>query len=141
MDKLKLNCYTDGSFNETTKQASWAFVIIKEDQVIHKNKGIILDENWNSGRQIAGECWAVVNALEWAKQNNYKLDIFFDYAGLKSWIADIWNEKPWKTNKEYTVLYRQKVLELSDHLNTMVKIKGHSGNKWNDFVDSYAKTY
>lgn len=135
----KLNCYVDGSFNETTKQASWAFIIIKNEEVIHTKRGIILDENWNSGRQISGECFAVVNALEWAKENNIKLSIRYDYTGLFNWVADLFNQKPWKTNKEYTILYRKKVLAMRENIVDFVKIKSHSGDRFNELADQLAK--
>jgi len=135
-----IDIYTDGSFNLTTRKASWAFIVVKNDEVIHKNKGIIDNDDWNTGFQISGECFAVVNALEWAKQNNYKLNLFVDYVGLIEWVADIWNRKPWRTNTEYTIKYRKIVLESKDNINNIIKVKSHSGNKYNELCDAYAKT-
>lgn len=134
-----LDCYCDGSFNELTKNASWAFIIVDNDEIIHKNKGIITDENFNSGRQIAGECFGVIKSLEWAKENDIKLKIHFDYIGLKCWIDDLFNQKPWRTNKEYTILYREKVLSMRDYVVDFVKIKAHSGIRFNEIADQLAK--
>ena len=37
--------------------------------------------------------------IKWLKENNLKGNFFYDYHGIFRWIADIFNEKPWKTNK------------------------------------------
>jgi ribonuclease HI len=60
--------------------------------------------------------------------------------GLRAWVGDLWNEKPWRTNKEYTILYREKVLELKNYLVDMIKVKGHSGVAGNEAVDKFLKT-
>jgi ribonuclease HI len=132
-----LNCYTDGSFNG--KNASWAFIIIDNNKIIHQDKGIITDPEILTGRQVGGETTAVIKSLEWAASNQVKLKIHVDYLGLICWINDLWSEKPWKTNKQYTVEYRKKVLELREHLDSMVKIKSHSGVLHNELVDQLAK--
>jgi ribonuclease HI len=138
-----LSAYTDGGFNLETKLGSWAFIIVKNDEIIFKNKGIITDKETNLGFQVGAECQAVVESLKWAKENQVKLNVFYDFANLRFWLADIWGEKPWKTNKIYTIEYRKKVLELRENLANMVKVKAHAGifgDKWNEFVDQYAKT-
>ncbi len=133
-----MNVFTDGSFQNG--KGVWGFVVFDADNnVIHAAKGIIDNPKHNEGRQIAGECQAVLQALTWAKLNNQKIKIFFDYSGLRLWVADIWGEKPWKTNKEYTVSYRQNFLLLKDHLVDMVWVKGHSGVAGNEMVDRYLK--
>lgn len=134
------DCFTDGSFNLETQKASWAFIIIDGDKIIHQNKGIIENPDWNTGRQIAGECFAVVNALEWAAQNNAKLNVNYDYTGVYFWVCDIWGQNRWKANREYTAKYRKKVLDLSRNLEKMTKVKAHAGVAFNEYVDKLAKT-
>lgn len=134
-----INIFTDGSYHELKNVGKWAFVAVENDKIIFKNSGLITNKNWLTGRQIACECQAVIEGLIWAKNNNYKAKLHVDYLGLICWINDLWNEKPWKTNKEYTILYREKVLELSEHLDSMVKVKSHSGNTWNNYADELAK--
>lgn len=132
-----MQAYTDGSFDG--KHASWAYIIVKDNQIIHKNKGIITDPDKCAGFQIAGECQGVVEALKYAKENNLIIDIYHDYIGLYSWVADLFGDKAWKTNKSYTQEYRENVISLREHLNSFIKVKGHSGNRWNEEVDKYAK--
>jgi len=132
-----MKVYTDGSFNG--KNASWAFIVVDDEKLIHKNKGVIEDPVKNEGFQIAGECGAVVEALRYAKANNLKIDIYYDYVGLYHWVADLFGGKPWKTNKSYTQEYRKDVMSLAAHLNSFIKVKAHSGEKWNEEVDKYAK--
>ena len=133
-----MNVFTDGSFQNG--KAVWGFVVFNDqNQKIHAAKGVIDNPKHNEGRQIAGECQAVLQALNWAKLNNQEITIYYDYVGLKNWVADFWGEKPWKTNKEYPVSYRQNFFLLTDHLIDMVWVKGHAGNAGNEAVDNFIK--
>lgn len=132
-----LSIYTDGSFQEN--KGVWGFIAYDFTGQIHKNKGIIEDPKWNTGRQIAAECEGVIKALEWCREQNHKCTIYYDYIGLRAWVADIWGDKPWRTNKEYTILYRQKVLGYVDLLIDMRWVKGHSGVVGNESVDKYLR--
>ncbi len=135
-----MNVYTDGSFIDG--KARWGFVVFDGDKEIYRNKGIIDNIGWNTGRQIAGECQAVLEALKWAKENNQKIVIAYDYIGCLNWIIDyLYLDKiPWKQNKEYTKLYRQNFFLLKDWVKDMVWVKGHSGVRGNEIVDKYLKT-
>lgn len=134
-----IDIYTDGSYSAIKNVGKWAFVAVENNEIIFKNSGLITDKNFLTGYQISCECQAVLEGLTWAKNNNYKAKIHVDYLGLICWVNDIWNEKPWKTNKEYTILYREKVRELRENLDSMVKVKSHSGNFYNELTDRLAK--
>lgn len=64
-----------------------------------------------------------------------------DYIGCRNWIIDTINPKtkPWKTNKEFTKEYRKFCLENRDYINDIVKVKGHSGDQWNEYADKLVK--
>lgn len=134
-----IDIFTDGSYSTIKNVGKWAFVAVENNEIIFKNSGLITDKNFLTGYQISCECQAVIEGLTWAKNNNYKAKIFFDYMGLKAWINDIWNEKPWKTNKEYTILYREKVLAMRENIVDFVKVKAHSGVRFNEITDQLAK--
>lgn len=138
-EKEVVKAYVDGSYRN--KKAAWAFVVIKDDNVIHEACGVINDEQVNLGHQIGGECQSVLKALQWAAEHNKQLIIYYDYIGLMKWVADIIRPrcKPWRTNKEYTVAYRKTCLVYRDYIKDFVKVKSHSGVKWNEYVDSLAE--
>lgn len=134
----EVEVYVDGSFKNG--RASWAFAVIKDGAVISEAAGIITDKEINKGHQIGGECAAVINALKWAAKNNKSLIVYYDYVGLKNWIADLINprHRPWARNRSYTEAYRRFCLNHKNHIKKFIKVKGHSGNKWNEYVDKLA---
>lgn len=135
-----IQIYTDGSFDVKNSFAKWGFVAFDGEKELFRKRGKIDNAIWNEGRQISGECQAVLEALYWSKENNYKCKIFFDYIGLKNWVLDLFEDsKPWKTNKEYSQIYRNKMFEFSPYLDSMVWVKGHSGNIGNEIVDKFIK--
>ena len=86
---------------------------------------------------IIGEIFGAINAMDWAVSNGYsKIKIYHDYEGLSKWITGEWKAKT-QVSKMYVSIYRGKydgVIETA-----FEKVKGHSGNKYNDEADSLAK--
>ena len=63
------------------------------------------------------------------------IEIYYDYEGISAWA-----EGRWKTNKDGTIAYKKAYDELSEFVNvTFCKVKGHSGDKYNDMADRLAK--
>jgi ribonuclease HI len=132
-----MDIYTDGSYLNGV--AKWAFVVVQDDEVVHSASGIITDPKITEGWQIGGEIQAVIEAVKHSKQMGKKASIFFDYNGLRNWVSDIWGEKPWRTNKAYSIAYRQFMLDNQEHIAQMIKVEAHTGNKFNEYVDTVAK--
>jgi ribonuclease HI len=137
----KIIIYTDGSFTpKCIGYSGWAFIVLdsNEEEIIHKDFGKIECES----RNIDGECYAVIKALEWITKNiedKYKtIKIFYDYEGIHKWISG-----EWKTNKKVSINYRSIVNEFIHQLYPTniewIKVKSHSNNKWNDEVDKLCK--
>lgn len=135
--------YVDGSYNDKYPNvASYAFVPIKNNQVLSVGNGIIEDitkicKNEKSNN-IVGEVYSVLNGLKWAIDQKIKyVQIFYDYQGLSSWIND-----GWKTNTNIAKLYVEQYKKLVDKSKIKVefcKVKSHSNNAYNDFADLSAK--
>lgn len=133
MDRI-LDTYVDGSYRQVS---SWSFVIIDKGTVLHESSGVLTGDI-NKHRQIGGEMESVKKALDYAIHNQFKIRVFYDYIGLYKWVADIWNEPIWRAKTHYTKVYRDYVLKRADFLHSMVKVKSHSGEKWNEYVDRLA---
>jgi len=123
--------YIDGSFLKN--KISYASVVVKNDKIIHKESGK-LDKKYNKHRQVGGELYAAKVAVEWCKKNEiYDVIIFYDYTGIEKWA----NNK-WKTNTSLTQSYKEYMSKIETNIK-WIKIKSHSGDKWNEYVDQLAK--
>ncbi len=131
-----LIAYVDGSFNKRTGSYSYGVVLLKN--------GIVLDELSNAGSdveyaesfQIAGECFGALNAIKWAIAHDYKkIYIHYDYLGIEMWATGQWkaNKKVSKDYVQFFQAYNSKI-EVS-----FVKVKAHTGVKYNERADELAK--
>lgn len=129
----KVDCYTDGS-NLKGEVSAWAFIVLdpQTSQVIHQDSGILTGEIcsiWNIGAELT----AVINAVSWAKNNNYKLTINHDLEGIAKWARF-----EWKAKNKWTQEYQNFILENKDYIAGFVWVKGHSDNPHNNMVDKLA---
>lgn len=135
MESKYLQIYVDGSF--LNEKAQWAFVVIEDDAVAYQERGQ-LEGDINSMRQIGGELKAVIQAICYARRVGIPADLYYDYNGIYKWVADGFGEKAWQCNKVWTEKYRDFVLKNRQWVNSFVKVKGHSGDRWNEEVDRLA---
>ena len=87
-------------------------------------------------RNVAGEIYGAIAAMEYAINHNIKyLSIYYDYMGIAKWCTGEWN-----ATKEGTIAYKKFYNKAKKHVNiTFCKVKGHSGDKYNDMADALAK--
>ena len=87
-------------------------------------------------RNVAGEIKGAEAAMEYAYKNGMKsLTIYHDYEGISKWPLRLW-----AANKEGTKAYQQYYDEIKKSVDVkFVKVKGHSGDKYNDLADKLAK--
>lgn len=131
----KACAYVDGSFNVKTKEYSYGAVIFFNGETYTYSEKFNNPEN-ASMRNVAGEISGAMRAMRFCTENGIKaLDIYYDYEGIEKWCTGAW-----KTNKSGTAAYKKyydetaKTLCVSFH-----KVKGHSGDKYNDMADRLAK--
>lgn len=127
--------YVDGSFNVKTNEFSYGVVLLVDEEEKYFNDSFS-DEELASMRNVAGEIFGARFAMEYAVANDYKdIEIYFDYEGIEKWAVGLW-----KTNKNGTVEYKKYYDSIKDILNVkFIKVKGHSGDKYNDLADRLAK--
>ena len=131
----EITAYVDGSFLES-KVFGCGCVIIKNGEVIAKISEAYEDEELATMRNVAGEIKASEIAMRYALDNGYKsVSIYHDYQGIASWCLG-----EWKTNKTGTIAYKEFYDSIKDRLRVyFVKVKGHSGDTYNDMADNLAK--
>ncbi|MBE6014880.1 MAG: reverse transcriptase-like protein [Lachnospiraceae bacterium] len=127
--------YVDGSFNAETGEFAYGAVIFHNGRQINLSAKSG-DDSLASMRNVAGEIKGSEAAIRYAADNDIKkITIFHDYEGIAKWPTG-----EWKTNKEGTASYKafydahKGILDIR-----FVKVKGHSGDKYNDLADSLAK--
>ena len=127
--------YVDGSFNIKTHKFSYGAVILHGGETLCFNK-VFSDTEMAKMRNVAGEIMGACAAMQWAADNGIKeLCIYYDYAGIEFWCTGVW-----KTNLSYTARYVEFYRGISEKVKIrFYKVKGHSGDKYNDMADKLAK--
>lgn len=125
--------YVDGSFRQNL--VGWAFEAWKGHSPIASQSGVLDDPLYLEHHNVSGECYAVLQALQWAGANGHRhIEIRHDYAGLKAWATGEWQAKP-----RFTQGYQQAVQALSQQISIYwTKIPAHSGERGNERVDRLA---
>jgi ribonuclease HI len=127
------NIFVDGSYSSKNPNiASWSFIVVENDNIKAKFNGKIETNT----AQVAGELTAVMKAIEYCLKNGIKdVTINYDYQGIEAWVTG-----SWKAKKPITKQYVNFIKEKSKFVNIRFnKIKAHSGNKYNELTDKYAK--
>lgn len=131
----EITAYVDGSFS-SGKIFGCGCTILKDGEVIAEISKAYEDEELATMRNVAGEIKASELAMQYALDNGYtSLSIYHDYQGIASWCLG-----EWKTNKAGTIAYKQFYDDIKDKLKVhFIKVKGHSGDEYNEIADRLAK--
>ncbi len=134
-DSQNAVAYVDGSYNISNKLFSYGMVIFYDNEELHFSEKID-DTELAEMRNVAGEIKGAEAAMHFAYSKNCKnLTLYYDYEGIAKWCQGLW-----KTNKPGTIAYKQFYDSIKSHLNVkFIKVKGHSGDKYNDLADELAK--
>ena len=131
-----VEAYVDGSYEHCIREYGSGVVILKDGEVqkAYSEKGN--EESLVTMRNVAGEIEAAKLAMSYCIDNNIEnLILYFDYEGIEKWCTGVW-----KTNKTGTIDYKKYYDSIKDKLNVkFVKVKAHSGDKYNEEADKLAK--
>lgn len=129
--------YVDGSYDDFTKCYSYgAVLIIGDAQIELSEKFDNSDYEMAKMRNVAGEITGARKAMEYCVEHGYKsLDIYHDYEGIGAWCTG-----SWEARKPRTMEYRDYYNSIKDEVKIrFFKVKGHSGDHYNEVADSLAK--
>lgn len=132
----RVHIYVDGSFMEHKGNYSYGLVVVKNDEILYEDNGVGYDNEAIALRNVSGEVEGAMKAVEYAISEGYEeVVIGFDYQGIESWALGTW-----KRNNRITQNYNAFMSESMKKIKVYFKkIKGHSGNKFNDRADALAK--
>lgn len=143
--------YCDGSCKNNgaeNAEGAWAYVILNET-----SKKFIRDSGFENGTTNQRmELLAAIRALDkfhtlTLTEDEYKLQVCTDSAYLfncwnAKWYVD-WQKHYWRNSSKKEVanrdLWEELVKYFEDEHIEFVKVKGHSGDSWNEFVDGIAQ--
>lgn len=120
--------YTDGAYSSSRNQGGWAFVVVQDNKIIHKEYDGLLNTT-NNRMEIMG----VLKALEWIKQNSVSLPIKI-YTDSMYVVGTL--TKNWKMKKNIDLW--QILLPLVNKDIEYLHVKGHNGDKFNEECDKWA---
>ncbi len=127
--------YVDGSYDSVSNAFSYGFVLLYQGLEQHFYEKFT-DEELAKMHNVAGEIKGSEAAICYCLQNHIRsITIYHDYEGIARWA-----QGDWKANKPGTVAYAQFCRAAAEKLDIrFVKVKGHSGDKYNDLADKLAK--
>lgn len=139
----KIHIYTDGACSGNPGPGGWAAVILYKDTVIE------LADRFKMTTNNIMEMLAVLNGLKYVSKNfsfESEVVVYTDSAYLYNcWKADWWKKwefNGWLTSKKEPVKNKEIWEQLIPYFKlsafSMVKVKGHSGNEYNELADKLA---
>lgn len=152
---MEIEIYTDGAcknlglinhkFSKTF--GGWAFVAVKGDEIIYEKAGGNSGETNNSM-----ELTAVIEALKYAetiRRKEERVTIISDSSYVINCYNQRWYEgwirNGWHNSKKEPVANRELWLQLIPYFDrfwfSFKKVKGHSGNVYNERCDELASLY
>lgn len=142
---MVFTAYTDGSCNNkkdiSERIGGWAFIILSGTKIYSIRRG----KNTDKPSSQTMEMEAVIKCLESANRlrDLTELQIFSDSAYVVNCINQRWYDRWILFDFSYTKnadLWKKilNLLSSSPFKVTFIKIKGHSGNKYNEIVDKLA---
>ncbi len=127
--------YVDGSYDSSTNRFSCGVVLFDKGKEKHFYE-IFDDNNLAEMNNVAGEIKGSEIAIKYCLNNKIQsITIYHDYEGISKWCTGEWQAK-----KDGTKAYKEFFDEASRSINIhFVKVKGHSGDKYNEMADQLAK--
>lgn len=125
--------YVDGSY--INNEFSYGAVIAHNGNLVKLSEKMT-DPDLATMHNVAGEIKGAETAIQYAAEHGCKdVWIYYDYNGIELWATG-----EWKAKKTGTQAYKAFCDSMRNQINIhFVKVKGHSGDKYNDMADLLAK--
>ncbi len=127
--------YVDGSYDVTSGSFSYGMVMFHGGKEEHFSKKY---ENHElaSMRNVAGEIEGARAAMQYCVEHGIKsITIYHDYIGIAAWCTGEWQAKQEGT-MDYAGFYQKVSTDIDIRFE---KVKGHSGDTYNELADKLAK--
>lgn len=134
-DETQAAAYVDGSYDAATGAFSYGMVFFHNGQELHFSEKYT-DSGLAQMHNVAGEIKGAEAAMRYCLDNDIaSVTIYHDYEGIARWCSGEWQAK-----KEGTIAYAAYYKKASARVRIrFVKVKGHSGDTYNELADRLAK--
>lgn len=128
--------YVDGSYLHKERKFSFGAVLFYKGEE-YQFKAAFSDSELAKMRNVAGEIKGSEFVMKYCIENDIpEIVIYYDYEGIEKWCSGAW-----QANKEGTKAYKNLYMECSKKIKIHFrKVRGHSGDKYNDMADMLAKS-
>lgn len=128
--------YVDGSYDALSKRFSYGAVILLDaNEELHFSEAFE-DEALAVMRNVAGEIKGSEFAISYALSHAWsEIAIYYDYNGIEKWATGEW-KRNLPATQAYFAFCQHAFEDIKVHF---IKVKGHSGNNYNDLADSLAR--
>ena len=127
--------YVDGSYDSVTNRFSCGVVLFYSGKEEHFSE-VFYDDSLSEMNNVAGEIKGSERAIQYCLDNKIdSITIYHDYEGIAKWCTGEWQAKKTGT-KAYKAFFDAAAKTVEIHF---VKVKGHSGDKYNELADFLAK--
>ena len=127
--------YVDGSYDPLTNAFSYGVILLYDGKEVQLSEKFV-DDSLADMNNVAGEIKGAEAAIQYCIDNNiHSVEIYHDYDGIAKWCSGEWKAKKAGTIA-YTEFYKKACTKVQIYF---VKVKGHSGDKYNDYADKLAK--
>lgn len=145
--------YTDGSCKGNGKEhthGGWAFLLLDSDENIIKQYGEGEKNTTNNRMELLAMVNGIKEIISFIEKNNisfFNCDVYTDSAYIancykQKWYIN-WTKNGWKNSKKEQVknkdLWEELIAFFDDSRFNFYKVKGHSGEKFNEIVDNLAQ--
>lgn len=135
---MKVQIFCDGACSNNPGPGGWASVLIRDTEIISSISGYEKDTTNNRMELIA----AIEGITEGSKISSEMIvvtDSTYVKDGITKWIFS-WKKSNWKNGAIKNIDLWKKLSSLTGKYNVQWEwVKGHSGNKYNEMVDSLAR--
>jgi ribonuclease HI len=143
---MNFEIYTDGACSGNPGPGGWAYIVVKDNNVVFQCTGY--EKETTNNRM---EMMAIIEALEdLIKQKKVGpecvIHVYTDSAYILNCYVnhwwDVWLNNNWQTASKKSVknkeLWERLIPLFQNKYIWFHKVEGHSGNKWNEMVDVLA---
>lgn len=133
--KTQALAYVDGSYDSKTKAFSYGMILFYNGQELQFSKKFS-DSDLAQMHNVAGEIKGSEAAMQYCLDHGIEsITIYHDYEGIAKWCNGEWAAK-----RPGTIAYGEFYRKAREKVEIrFVKVKGHSGDKYNDLADKLAK--